>query len=318
MNIEIISMSKMPVLICGPTGAGKSHFFRKIANKRAENGKKELAIIMNIAALRESLIESELFGHKKGSFTGAIKDKYGFFHQSKEGLLFIDEIGDLDFSLQTKLLQVLEEKIFYPVGSTHPETYNGKIVFATNVDLEKKVSEGRFREDLYFRIKGIQVNLSPINKLPLREKLQIIKDHFKEIIGCNLDNPEFTELKKLLLGYSWPGNLRELRNTLQLINEYISRSLKIPFDDLNLFPDEKESEIAFHNKVLVMDYYEALEEFERSFFELVLKRHMGRVNDSARAMNISKTTLIAKCKKYDISTNLIKHEAKFPSKLSVA
>ena len=212
-QIERIAPSDATVLIIGETGTGKELVARHVhaLSKRSKN----VFGALNCAALSENLIESELFGHEKGSFTGAFASKEGWFETANKGSLFLDEVGDLPLGMQAKLLRVLQEREVVKVGSRQPIPVDVRIIAATNVNLEEAVAASHFRADLYYRF-----NVATIHLLPLRERpgdIMPLARHFLKIYGGRLGYGEIklspaTEL--ILLNYNWPGNIRELENAI--------------------------------------------------------------------------------------------------------
>lgn len=211
-----VSPTDLPVLIRGPSGTGKELVARGIhlASRRHE----EPFIAVNTPGLSETLIESELFGHEKGAFTGAINRKIGVFEAAGNGTIFLDEIGDLSRQLQSKLLRVLEQNEFVRVGSTDPLIVRARVVTATNVDLELAVEEGRFREDLYYRLKVVTIYIPPLRERP--EDIIELLHHFLART-CRTHDTTFMGFTDEALGnlqrYLWPGNVRELRNLVEQI-----------------------------------------------------------------------------------------------------
>jgi sigma-54-specific transcriptional regulator len=212
-QIERIAPSDATVLIIGETGTGKELVARHIhaLSKRSKNTFGAL----NCAALSESLIESELFGHEKGSFTGALTTKDGWFETANKGTLFLDEVGDLPLALQAKLLRVLQEQEVVKVGSRQPVPIDVRIIAATNVNLEQAVAAAHFRADLYYRFNVATIELSPLRERP--GDILPLAHHFLKIYGERLGYGEIklspaTELT--LLNYDWPGNIRELENAI--------------------------------------------------------------------------------------------------------
>jgi sigma-54-specific transcriptional regulator len=212
-QIERIAPSDATVLIIGETGTGKELVARHIhaLSKRS----KKVFGALNCAALSENLIESELFGHEKGSFTGALTSKEGWFETADKGSLFLDEVGDLPFSMQAKLLRVLQEREVVKVGSRQPVPVDVRIIAATNVNLEEAVAASHFRADLYYRFNVATIQLSPLRERP--GDILPLARHFLKIYGDRLGYDEIklspaTELT--LLNYDWPGNIRELENAI--------------------------------------------------------------------------------------------------------
>jgi sigma-54-specific transcriptional regulator len=212
-QIERIAPSDATVLIIGETGTGKELVARHVhaLSKRSNN----VFGALNCGALSENLIESELFGHEKGSFTGAFTNKDGWFETANKGSLFLDEVGDLPLSMQVKLLRVLQEREVVKVGSRQPVPVDVRIIAATNVNLEQAVAASHFRADLYYRFNVATIQLSPLRERP--GDIMPLTRHFLKIYGDRLGYSEIklspaTELK--LLNYDWPGNIRELENAI--------------------------------------------------------------------------------------------------------
>ncbi len=209
-----VSASNATVLILGETGSGKELVSRHIHAHSPRRDKPFIAI--NCAALPETLLESELFGHEKGSFTGAVAQKLGRFELANGGTLFLDEIGEISHSTQIKLLRVLQEREFVRVGGTKTVACDVRIIAATNRDLAKEIKNGRFREDLYYRL-----NVFPIETPPLRrrrEDIPLLAEHFIRLSAQQLNVPAPTvsdEALALLMSYQWPGNIREMQNVIE-------------------------------------------------------------------------------------------------------
>ena len=212
--IERVRDTDAPVFILGESGTGKELAARTIHETGRRRGGQFVAV--NCGAIPENLLESELFGHARGSFTGAMRDKPGLVEEAAGGTFFLDEIGDLPFPLQAKLLRVLEEKTVRRVGETRPRPVDVRFVSATNKDIEREVACGRFREDLYYRLKIITIELPPLRER--KEDLVLLLDHFTDEYARTLRRmrPRFSPLAmELLLAYPWPGNVRELQNEVQ-------------------------------------------------------------------------------------------------------
>ena len=209
-----IAESESTVLIDGATGTGKELFARAIHNNSLK--KKGPFIAVNCGAMPDTLIESELFGYKAGAFTDAKKDKSGRFALAQNGTIFLDEIGDISPAVQTRLLRVLQEKSYEPLGSTKTVTTNARVIVATHRDLESLVKENKFRQDLYYRINVIKISLPPLSER--KEDIPLLVDHFieqfnyttgKNIVGLS------QEVIAALMLYDWPGNIRELENVIE-------------------------------------------------------------------------------------------------------
>jgi DNA-binding NtrC family response regulator len=221
---------KTTVLVCGESGTGKE----VVARALHEAGPRRTApfLALNCGAIPENLIESTLFGHEKGAFTGAEKTSRGYFQAANGGTLLLDEIGELPLGLQSKLLRVLEDSMITPVGTTAPQKVDVRIVAATNRDLEAESKAGRFRQDLYFRLNVVRINLPPLRDRP--EDLPLLTRFFLDEI-CRVNGFEPREIDPSLLDafarYDWPGNVRELRNTLESV-VVLSGSRVLTADDL--------------------------------------------------------------------------------------
>jgi len=202
------------VYIFGESGTGKELIAKAIhvASKRRDNP----FVVINCAALPESLLENELFGHEKGAFTGAVKYSKGLFSVADTGTLFLDEIGDIPLYIQAKLLRVIQEKQFYPLGSDRPKTVDVRIVVATNRDLESDVKKGRFRQDLFYRIHVIPIGLPPLRER--KDDIPLLIDHFlrkfSKVLGGGTRGITPLAIQRLML-HNWPGNVRELENTIE-------------------------------------------------------------------------------------------------------
>jgi Nif-specific regulatory protein len=247
-------------------------------------------VTVNCAAIPSSLLEAELFGHRKGTFTGATEDRAGLFEQADEGTLFLDEIGELSPECQAKLLRVLEGKGFRPVGGTSDVQADVRIIAATNRDLEQEVEEGRFREDLFYRLR------IPIRVPPLREHAEDIPqlvDHFLRKLTVEYRRPvQLTEAAlRRLCDYSWPGNVRQLRSVLET-TVAMSDGGVIDADDLPLGPDRRR-EVAGLPTL-------NLDDLEAEAVRQALRRTEGNKVQAAKLLGIHRDTLLLKMKKYRI------------------
>jgi two-component system, NtrC family, response regulator AtoC len=208
-----VAAGRVNALVLGETGSGKERVARAIHHHSADSAEPFIAV--NCTALPEALLESELFGHVKGAFTGAVADRRGRFALAGRGTIFLDEIGDTSAAFQAKLLRVLEDREFYPVGAERPERTEARVLAATHHDLEARVAAGDFREDLYYRLRVVEIRIPP-----LRDRLgdlPLLARHFVQKIARDLHRPPATlpdETLAVLLRYHWPGNVRELENCL--------------------------------------------------------------------------------------------------------
>lgn len=303
---KLINLS-VPILITGETGTGKSVFAKKIFEESHIYREKFLTV--HLASLKEDLIESELFGYKKGAFTGAVEGQNGYLKEVGGGTLFLDEIGELSLDAQKKLLYLLEEKKFTPLGSTAVLDFKGRIIMATNRDLEKMVSMGLFREDLYYRIAVFKLEIPAIseNTERLRESIKSVFFELKSKYRkhqCLLPLPTL----EYLAGQEWKGNFRELKNTLEYALVMCEGS-ELTVSDFpakaGFAPKHQEDFIS----VFPEDWNASLELFEKMYLKAMFDKHAGKVNETARRLGMSKTTLIHKAKKYQINTLKIRASA---------
>ncbi len=213
-KVSRIAKTESTVYIYGESGTGKELIARAVhvSSPRRDNP----FVAINCAALPETLLESELFGHEKGAFTGAVQSSRGLFTEAHKGTIFLDEIGDMTLSIQAKLLRVIQERQFYPIGSDKPREVNVRVIVATNKDLESEVKKGNFREDLFYRIHVIPVNLVPLKER--KEDIPPLVDHFlkkfNQQMRKEVKNVTPLAMQRLML-HDWPGNVRELENTIE-------------------------------------------------------------------------------------------------------
>lgn len=309
--IEKMSRSNHTILLTGRTGTGKSHMARDIHNLSPRADRVYVAV--NLATLNENLIESELFGHEKGAFSGADCKRIGKLEMANGGTVFLDEIGELTPRLQTKLLDALNHKAICAVGSNREIKLDVRIIAATNRDLEKMVSSGSFREDLFYRLNTFQVHLPDLIANPDR-LICFAKDFVLQ--ACAEQGLLEKKLSECFLAavrlYTWPGNVRELKNAIDFAVA-ISSDLSINAAQLPPYIQQRIS-IASTNCVQKTDvefpveFSHAKEQFERSYLMAMLKYFDGRVNLTARKTKISKVTLIDKIRRYEINLEAIKYE----------
>jgi two-component system nitrogen regulation response regulator NtrX len=296
-QVEIIAPTNGRVLIYGENGTGKELVARLIHDKSLRQNKKFVEI--NCAAIPDDLIESELFGYRRGAFTGAGEDKRGKFEEAHEGTLFLDEVGDMSLKVQSKLLRVLEEEKIEPLGSNSPLSLDVRVIAATNQDLSALIQAGRFREDLFYRL-----NVIPVQIIPLRERTEdipLLVDHFLgEYSRMYGKKPkEVTpEAMEILSRYPWPGNVRELKNVMERLVITQEPKRISPYDlPTNIYravmeqaepPDDGGS------------FQAARERFERQYILEALHRNGGNIMQTAREMELDRSTLYKKIKQYDI------------------
>ncbi len=234
-----VAKSDISILIYGESGTGKEVFARAIHGASARADKRLVSV--NCGAIPEGILESELFGHKKGSFTGAIDNRRGYFEVADKGTLFLDEIAEMPLTTQVKLLRALETGEVMPVGSEVVKKVDVRIIAATNKDLQTEVDKKRFRDDLYFRLKAVTLHIPPLRKR--KEDIPLLVNHFVESY-CKKQKIEKKEISSgaydLLLKYKWPGNIRELKNAVESAAA-LNRSGILTEDDFSPF-------ISFHNK----------------------------------------------------------------------
>ena len=291
----------IPVTISGESGTGKELVATAIHEHSMRRDKPFVAI--NCGAVPETLLESELFGHRKGAFTGADHDKKGLLEEADQGTLLLDEVGNLPLNVQKALLRFLQEKEFYRLGETRPTKVDVRIIAATNADLKSEMERGHFREDLYYRLVVAKLTLPPLRKR--RTDIPLLAIHFVDLF-----NKEYaTKIKtispaamELMVKYDWPGNVRELRNVIESTLVIEGEGEQITADSLSRLMDlETDSE----QTPTVMEsfdgsYSDALAYFEHSYFVNLLSRAAGNVEKAARLAELNIATLYRKIKKYHL------------------
>lgn len=302
--VSRVAFSSATVLVTGESGTGKELVARAI--HFTGNRKDEKFVAMNCATLSENLLESELFGHVKGAFTGAIKDKKGLFEEADGGTLFMDEIGDIPKSVQAKILRVLQEGEFISLGDTATKKVDVRIIAATNQDLLQRVQEKEFREDLYYRLNVINIRMPPLRDrkedIPLLVKHFIEKYNKKENRQIKGISPE---VEKEFYNYNWPGNVRELENVIEraitLTNEdIISLNVILPLV-------KKEGGTEFVGDDLLSQPYKearrkALDAFNVKYITNVLNKTSGNVTNAAKESEIERQYLQRMLKRYNIKS----------------
>ena len=290
-----VSDTDTTVLLTGETGTGKEVFAQAIHQESHRNGK--IFVAINCSAFSKDLLESEMFGHKAGAFTGAIRDQKGLFEEANHGTIFLDEIGEMALDLQAKLLRVIETGEFIKVGDGKTTKVNVRIIAATNRDLQKEIEAGHFREDLFYRISVFQIKLPP-----LRERvvdIELLAKHFASEFSSKANkktltiNPEYIEVLKQ---HSWKGNIRELKNVIERSVILIDSSEL----NTNSLPIELQNTISTKSGNKQLSAFD-LASAEKIHIQKVLNYTNGNKTEAARLLNIALTTLYRKLSEFNIS-----------------
>ncbi len=286
--VQKVAATDANVLITGENGTGKGVIAKEI--HRLSLRKNELFVLVDLASLAETLFESELFGHKKGSFTGAMEDRIGKFVLANKGTLFLDEIGNIPLNLQAKLLTVLQSRSITPVGSDKEAQIDIRLVSATNKNVHQMVSEGQFRQDLLYRLNTIEIHLPS-----LRERSEDIEDlagYYVELYGKKYGKPQMkisSAAIAKLQSQPWPGNIRELQHSIEKA-VILADSIELrPIDFMGGFEMDQ-----------IGSQPETLEEMEKQMIAAAMKRHAGNLTIVASKLGISRPTLYSKIEKYEI------------------
>jgi len=298
-QIDLVAPSNSIVLITGESGSGKELVARLI--HEGSPRRQHPFVEVNCAAIPHELIESELFGHEKGAFTGATEKKKGKFELADKGTLFLDEVGDMSLQAQAKVLRVIETKEFQRVGGSKNIKVDVRIIAATNKDLEAEVKKGNFREDLYFRL-----NVIPIKVPALRERkedIPLLARHFLELIASEYGKPVkrlSEDALKVLMNYDWPGNVRELKNLIERLVIMCQKDL-ITSSELQrgAFLDFNERS-GLENYFEIPTLKEAREAFERDFILRKLREHNWNISKTAEAIGLERTALYRKLKQLGV------------------
>lgn len=303
-RIEKVAKTDSTILIMGPSGTGKELVASAIHKLSARSQKNRVSV--NCGAIPGELLESELFGHVKGAFTGAISNRKGRFELAQAGTIFLDEIGDMPQLLQVKLLRVLQERIIEPVGSSENVAIDVRVIAATHRDLEKAVQEGKFREDLFYRLNVIPIKMPALKER--REDIPLLISHFLDrfVSGDRSNEISFASLTlDLLMGYDWPGNVRELENVIERLvilrggNEILPEDLPAKIFRSNPLATHTYKTL-FELPEPGVDLKQILSDIEDSLIMQAMNRTRGNKNQASKLLSLNRTTLIEKMKKKNL------------------
>ena len=289
-----VANSKASTLILGESGTGKELLARLI--HRAGARKDEAMIVLNCAALPETLLEDELFGHEKGAYTGATGRKIGKFELADKGTIFLDEIGEMSPGMQSKLLRILQEGVFYRVGGNKSIPVDVRVIAATNRNIAEEVTEGRFREDLYYRLNVVQIHMPPIRER--KEDIPLLAEYFLDIFKRDRVVSNMTISKKAMnamIQYDWPGNVREMKNAIERAVVMGNGGAVMP-EDLPQFAAKP----SYPGMKVGLTLKEATDMFKKEFIALNLRHTGGNRSVAAKTMNIQRTYLSRLISRYDL------------------
>jgi DNA-binding NtrC family response regulator len=299
--LEIVAATSSTVLITGETGTGKELAAKAIHHNSGRRSQRFVAI--NCSAIPETLLEAELFGHVRGAFTGAIATRQGRFEQAHKGTLFLDEVGTMSPALQAKLLRVLQEREVERVGDSHPIKIDVRIIAATHSDLARMVSEGTFREDLYYRLNVIPVRVPPLRDR--RDDIPLLVQHFLKKLSGDLGRPPATmsqEALRRMMAYHWPGNVRQLENVVERAVAFSQGRPQVDLQDLT--PEvhapaatATSSDVWFPEDGVDFEGY--ISGIELSLIKQSLERTQGNKRQAAKLLKLKRTTLIEKLKRLE-------------------
>jgi len=302
-TIRRVASTDSSVLIAGESGTGKELVARAIHQKSRR--KDNPFVKVSCAALPEGLLESELFGHEKGAFTGSVKTRKGRFELADRGTLFLDEIGDISPAVQIKLLRVLQEQQFERVGGEKTISVNVRLISATNKDLKEEVEKGRFREDLFYRLHVVPIELPPLRSRG--DDVKLLARHMAAKICRRINRPPCTfdsEALDLLAGYTWPGNVRELENVIER-TLVLGRGKRITRTDIPPLIGGKADTSTLPSfefpRSGIMDLNDTLEKIERNLIERALERALGNKSKAARMLGLKVSALHYKLDKYGLA-----------------
>lgn len=299
-QVSVVGPKNAWVLITGENGTGKEIVARAIhgASLRAEKP----FVAINCAAIPDELIESELFGHEKGAFTNAISTRKGRFELAHTGTIFLDEIGDMSLRTQAKILRILQEKVFERVGGHESIAVDVRVLAATNKDLPEEIRQGRFREDLYYRLNVIPIKMKPLRDR--REDIVPLAEHFLQTISSESSMPLqlADDAQQLLMNYDWPGNVRELKNAMER-TAILVESSRVTAENLNWLIVGEDGD---HNQRNFGTLKEAKSDFERSYILGKLEENDWNVSKTADALGIERSNLHRKLRSYEIDPKKLK------------
>lgn len=297
--VDKVADTDSTILICGESGTGKELIARAIhfRSNRVNNP----FVTINCGALPENLLESELFGHVKGSFTGAIRDKDGLFKVAQGGTFFLDEVGETSPTIQVKLLRVLQEREIIPVGGTNPIKVDVRLIAATNADLEKAVNHEKFRADLYYRLNVIPIHLPPLRRR--RDDIPLLVNHFLKKFNENLKREAQKTISKeamdVLINYTWPGNVRELENVIERA-VILEDTQEIQVESL---PDKVRTRDRGTQRLITDRAQVTLEELEREYLIKVLEDTNWQKKKASAILGINASTLYRKIQRYGLESH---------------
>ncbi len=304
--IANVALTDSTVLVQGETGTGKELVARAVHYSSPR--KQHRFVAVNCGALTDNLLESELFGHEKGSFTGAIRQKIGNFELADQGTLFLDEVGNVSPAMQMKLLRVLQERHFERVGGTRTIEADVRIISATNEDLENAVTEGRFREDLYYRINVIPISLPPLRQR--REDIPLLAKHYVGKLSHGRIKEVSDTALQTLMGYDWPGNIRELVNIIErsILLERGPSLLSVDLPNRMRRKSEGAGLLDFNEELPLEEVREqAIDIVEKEYMKRILRKYQGSIKRVAEHAALTTRSIHGKMKKFDLRKEEFKH-----------
>jgi two-component system, NtrC family, nitrogen regulation response regulator NtrX len=297
--IGIVAPTNAWILVMGENGTGKELVARSI-HRQSRRGQKPF-IEVNCAAIPEDLIESELFGHEKGAFTGATAKKRGKFDLANEGTIFLDEVADMSLKAQAKVLRILQEKKFERVGGNRLIPTDVRVLAATNKDLEKEMEDGRFRQDLYYRLNVIPLRIPPLRDR--REDIPLLVDRFLKDFAHKEGDAEkkvTDEVMTVLMRYHWPGNVRELKNIIERLVIMTQAGVISKCDIAPLFEEGKTQASPPEPEIVSDSFRAAKQDFERQYIVRKLREFDGNISRTAEAIGLERSNLHKKIRSYDL------------------